>query len=66
MKKDVVPENMIVAKRIALNMLRNAKEKFHKKSINSKRIHTIGDVEYRGYLLQWHVLKNILKNVLLK
>jgi predicted transposase YbfD/YdcC len=51
-KKDVAPENLAAAKRIALNMLRNDKEKFPQKSANSKRIRAFGDKEYRDYILQ--------------
>lgn len=50
-KKDVAPENMAAAKRIALNMLRNDKERFASKSANSKRVHAVGNLEYRDYIL---------------
>ncbi len=51
-RKDVAPENIGVAKRVALNLLRNDKEKFPKKSANSKRIHAFGNTEYRDYIMK--------------
>lgn len=46
-RKDVAPENLAVAKRIALNMVRNEKELFPKKSANKKRLRCTMDLEYR-------------------
>ncbi len=51
-RKDVAPENIGVAKRIALNLLRNDKEKYPKKSANTKRIHAFGDKNYRDYIMK--------------
>ncbi len=41
-----------VAKRIAFNLLRNDKEKYPKKSANTKRIHAFGDKNYRDYIMK--------------
>lgn len=46
-RKDVAPENMAVAKRIALNMVRNEMDRFPKKSAKKKRFIANLDLEYR-------------------
>lgn len=46
-RKDCAPENMAVAKRIGLNMVRNEKEIYTKESANIKRVIASCDEEYR-------------------
>lgn len=46
-RKDVAPENLAVAKRIALNMVRNEKELYPKLSAKSKRLMASMDIGYR-------------------
>lgn len=46
-RKDVAPENLAVAKRISLNMVRNEKELYPKLSAKSKRLMASMDIEYR-------------------
>ncbi|MCK9218193.1 MAG: ISAs1 family transposase [Firmicutes bacterium] len=46
-RKDYAPENLAVAKRIVLNMVRNEKELYPKLSANMKRLTASLDVEYR-------------------
>ena len=47
-RKDVAPQNLAVAKRIALNMVRNETEEFPKLSANKKRLMASLDEEYRS------------------
>ena len=46
-RKDLAPENLAVAKRIVLNMVRRETEEFPKLSANLKRLKASLDVEYR-------------------
>lgn len=46
-RKDLAPQNLAVAKRIALNMVRNETDQFPKWSANKKRLMASLDVEYR-------------------
>lgn len=46
-RKDVAPENLAVAKRISLNMVRNEKEKYSKMSAKCKRLMASLNIEYR-------------------
>ena len=57
-RKDVAPQNMAVAKRIVLNMVRNEKELYPKLSANLKRLTGSLDIEYRT-----HVFDINFKNV---
>lgn len=47
-RKDLAPQNLAVAKRIALNMVRNETEEFPKLSANKKRLMASLDEEYRS------------------
>ena len=46
-RKDLAPDNLAVAKRIVLNMVRRETEEFPKLSANLKRLKASLDVEYR-------------------
>lgn len=46
-RKDLAPQNLAVAKRIALNMVRNETKEFPKLSANLKRLQASLDIEYR-------------------
>lgn len=46
-RKDMTPQNLAVAKRIVLNMVRNETEEFPKKSANKKRLQASLDEDYR-------------------
>ena len=49
-RKDMAPQNMAVAKRIVLNMVRNEKEMNPKLSANLKRLKGSLDLEYRTHV----------------
>ena len=49
-RKDVAPQNLAVAKRIVLNMVRKEKEKYPKLSANLKRLMASLDIEYRTFV----------------
>ena len=49
-RKDVAPQNIAVAKRIVLNMVRKETEMFPKLSANLKRLTASLDIEYRTHI----------------
>jgi predicted transposase YbfD/YdcC len=49
-RKDMAPQNMAVAKRIVLNMVRNEKELYPERSANLKRLTGSLDMEYRTHV----------------
>jgi len=49
-RKDVAPQNLAVAKRIVLNMVRKEKERYPKLSANLKRLTASLDIEYRTFV----------------
>lgn len=49
-RKDMAPQNMAVAKRIVLNMVRNEKELYPERSANLKRLTGSLDIDYRTHV----------------
>lgn len=49
-RKDCTPQNLAVARRIALNMVRNEKELYPKYSANTKRLTALLDEKYRSHI----------------
>jgi predicted transposase YbfD/YdcC len=56
-RKDLAPENMAVAKRIALNMVRNEREIYPDKSANRKRLIATLDLDYRTKVFDVNFMK---------
>ena len=57
-RKNVAPQNLAVAKRIALNMVRNETEEFPKLSANKKRLMASLDEEYRDRVFDLNFKSN--------
>ena len=56
----MAPQNMAVAKRIVLNMVRNEKELYPKLSANLKRLTGSLDIEYRTHVFDLN-FKNMIQ-----
>lgn len=56
-RKDLAPENLAVAKKIALNMVRKETEEFPKLSANKKRLMASLDLEFRSKVFDVNFMK---------
>jgi predicted transposase YbfD/YdcC len=56
-RKDCTPQNLAVARRIALNMVRNEKELYPKLSANLKRLTASLNEEYRSHIFDLNFKK---------
>jgi predicted transposase YbfD/YdcC len=56
-RKECIPQNLAVARRIALNMVRNEKELYPKLSANLKRLTASLDEEYRSHVFDLNFKK---------